>query len=258
MRSQRGEENPAGSASVLSPRFSCWKAGRLSDFPCSIRKHKKKGRRIRNPPSMLIYSRLICLPVRSPRGHRGACGVDPLSMDSSIAAMTAMRVHAHHAERQVRQPGLVPLPRTIQEYHENLDISIPFPPLVPSLDKLIVATYTRQCCNKSNRTNPIECTKSAIVLSFSPFHVSHNWAKSSYAGRDVDTGGRADRVGWRAGRAADTIDGDDKSGWRDDGASRIDEPSGKQSIRNTRRIRIALDLCAPENCIYRLVSGAIM
>ena len=145
MRSQRGEENPAGSASVLSPRFSCWKAGRLSDSPCSIRKHKKKGRRIRNPPSMLIYSRLICPPVRSPRRYRGAYGVEPLSMVSSIAAMSAMRVDAHHAKRQVYQPGLVPLSRTIREYHENPDISIPFPPLVPSLDKQIVATYIRRC-----------------------------------------------------------------------------------------------------------------
>ena len=57
-------------------------------------------------------------------------------MDNSIAAMTAMRVHAHHAERQVHQPGLAPLPRSIQEYHEKPDISIPFPLLVPSLDKL--------------------------------------------------------------------------------------------------------------------------
>lgn len=145
MRSQRGEENPAGSASVLSPRFSCWKAGRLSDFPCSIRKHKKKGRRIRNPPSMLIYSQFICLPVRSPRGHRGACGVIPLSMDNSIAPMVAMRVDAHHAERQVRQLGLDPLSRTTLEYHKNRGISIPFPPLVPSLDKQIVATYIRRC-----------------------------------------------------------------------------------------------------------------
>lgn len=171
-------------------------------------KAQKKGRRIRNPPSMLIYSRLICLPVRSPRGHRGACGVAPLSMDSSIASMTAMRVHAHHAERQVRQPGLVPLPRAIQEYHEKPDISIPFP-------------------------------------SLSPFLVSHNGAESGYAGREVDTGGRqVESDGERVGQT-DTDDGDDKSGWRDDGASRIDGPSGKQSIRNARQIRIVRDSCIP-------------
>lgn len=57
--------------------------------------------------------------------------------------MTAMRVDAHHAERQVRQPGLGPLSRTTLEYHENPDISIPFPPVVPSLDKQIVAVYDR-------------------------------------------------------------------------------------------------------------------
>ena len=57
--------------------------------------------------------------------------------------MTAMRVDALHAERQVLQPGLVPLPRTASEYHENRDIAIPFPPVVPSLDKFIVSIYDR-------------------------------------------------------------------------------------------------------------------
>lgn len=88
---------------------------------------------------------VTCLPVRPSRRHRGACGVKPLSMGNYIAAMAAMRVDAHHAERQVLQPGLVPLPRTASEYHENRDIAIPFPPLVPSLDKPIVAIYNRQC-----------------------------------------------------------------------------------------------------------------
>lgn len=38
-------------------------------------------------------------------------GVEPLCMGSSIAAMPAMRVDAHHAKRQVYQPGLNPLSR---------------------------------------------------------------------------------------------------------------------------------------------------
>lgn len=43
----------------------------------------------------------------------GRIGVEPLSIESYIAAMIAMRVDALHAERQVYQPGLVPLSRTI-------------------------------------------------------------------------------------------------------------------------------------------------
>ena len=41
----------------------------------------------------------------------GRNGVEPLCMGSSIAAMPAMRVDAHHAKRQVYQPGLNPLSR---------------------------------------------------------------------------------------------------------------------------------------------------
>lgn len=146
MRSRRGKKTRR-LRFVLSPRFSCREAG-LGDchlFPHAQSENVQKRGRTRNPPSRIIYTRLICPPVRSPRRYRGAYGVEPLSMVSSIAAMSAMRVDALHAKRQVYQPGLVPLSRTIREYHENPDISIPFSPLVPSLDKLIVATYTSRC-----------------------------------------------------------------------------------------------------------------
>ena len=71
--------------------------------------------------------------------------------------MAAMRVDARHAERQVHQPGRDPLPRTTLEYHENCEFSIPFPPLVPSLDKPIVATYMTADVEwiKSNEPNLI-------------------------------------------------------------------------------------------------------
>ena len=47
------------------------------------------------------------LPASSlPPETIGVLGVEPLYMGSSIAAMPAMRVDAHHAKRQVYQPGL--------------------------------------------------------------------------------------------------------------------------------------------------------
>ena len=46
----------------------------------------------------------------------GRYGVYPLCMVSSIAAMPTMRVNAHHAKRQVYQPGLSLLSKTKSFY----------------------------------------------------------------------------------------------------------------------------------------------
>lgn len=57
-----------------------------------------------------LYPGSLPASLLSPKISR-RCGVEPLYMGSSIAAMPAMRVDAHHAKRQVYQPGLNPLSR---------------------------------------------------------------------------------------------------------------------------------------------------
>lgn len=57
-----------------------------------------------------LYPGYLPASSLSPKAS-GRCGVEPLCMESSIAAMPAMRVDAHHAKRQVYQPGLNPLSR---------------------------------------------------------------------------------------------------------------------------------------------------
>lgn len=170
----------------------------MSNLFCAKFENEQKERRTDSEsilPDNLFP--VICLPVRSPRIHRGACGVVPLSTESSIAAMSAMRVDAHRAERQVHQPGLVPLSRTASEYHENSDIATPSRlssrPSTSLSSRYMTADVEQIQSNKPNQMEPI---------SYRPVHLPvlrvGRRGGTEPDGASVDTGGRAaDTDGWQ-------------------------------------------------------------
>lgn len=175
--------------------------------------HKKRGR-IRNPSSLIIYSRFICLPVRSPRKTSGRLrGQAPIHGKF-------YRGHVRYACLTHTTPSVRfsswdwflfrGLLQSIMKIAISQSPSRPsFRPPISSSPRYIAVDVA----NKSNRMNPVECSKSAtFVPSLSPFPVSHGGAESSYAGRvSIREGGQVESDGG-TGRADDTVDGRSRYG----------------------------------------------
>lgn len=133
---------------------------------------------------MIIYSRFICLPVRSPRKTSGRLrGQAPIhGKFYRVHDRYACFTHTTPSVRFTSRDWFL-VRELLQSITKNRIYQSPSrpssrPSTSPS-SRYIIASVA----NKSNRTNPIEYTKSAIVPSLSPFPVSPGGAESSVAGR---------------------------------------------------------------------------